>query len=180
MKVFIIEKKEIPFTEEVTKYELALAKNKEEAQKLRMQGAHEIPKKQAVEVFGFYLPFADNSNTKIIKSADGFSLEFSLKKDMQEQTKKGLQALWAYAKRILIAFDQVANTVFRGYEDESLSSRFYRWSLKDGLHWKIPAAVVDTVLFFDTAKNEDGNTIRHCEKSYENELKRTGLPVSMR
>ena len=180
MKVFIIEKKEYPFTEEVVKYELALAKTKEETQNLRAAGAYEVPKKQAVEVFGLYLPFADSKNTKITKTADGFQLKFDLKKDMRDKAKKGLSSLWDYVKRILIALDQVANTLLNGYEDESLSSRFYRWSLKDGLLWKIPAKIVDTVLFFDTAKDEDGKIMHHCEKSFENELKRTGLPVTMR
>ena len=180
MKAFIIEKKEIPFIQEVTKYEFVLTKTKEETQKLRMQGAHEIPKKQLVETFGFYLPFADNGNTKITKTADGFQLEFDLQKDMRDKAKKGFSSLWDYAKRILLALDQVANTLLNGYEDESLSSRFYRWSLKDGLLWKIPAKIVDTVLFFDTAKDEDGKIMHHCEKSFENELKRTGLPVTMR
>ena len=180
MKVFIIEKKEYPFTEEVVKYELALAKTKEETQNLRAAGAYEIPKKQLVETFGFYLPFADNGNTKITKTADGFQFEFDLRKEVQNKAKQGLSSLWNYAKRILIALDQVANTLLNGYEDESLSSRFYRWSLKDGLLWKIPAKIVDTVLFCDTAKDEDGKVMKHCEKSFENELKRTGLPVTMR
>lgn len=179
MKAFI-EEKDISFTEEAVVYELALAKTKEETQNLRAAGAYEVPKAQAVEVFGLYLPFADNKNTKISKSADGFQIEFDLKKDMKDKAEKGLSSLWDYAKRILIALDQAANTLLNGYEDESLSSRFYRWSLKDGLLWKIPAKIVDTVLFFDKTADEDGKTLHHCEKSFENELKRTGLPIIMR
>lgn len=90
-------------------------------------------------------------------------------------------SLWGRAKRLLICFDQFLNVLLlNGREDETLSSRFYRWSLKDGWLWKLPAKIVDTVLFFDTAKDEDGRIMKHCEKSYLNEINRTGLPVEMR
>lgn len=178
MKAFVLEKQEMPFLEEVTKYELALAKNKEETEKYRALGAYEIPKKQLVETFGFYLPFADSSNTKITKTQEGFAFDFSLKKEIREQ--QGLSALWIYVKRVLIACDQVANTLLRGYEDENLSSHFYRWSLKDGVLWKIPACIVNTFLFFDYRLDEDGKKMFHCEKAFDNELRRTGLPAGMR
>lgn len=84
------------------------------------------------------------------------------------------------AKRLLICFDQFLNVLLlNGREDETLSSRFYRWSLKDGIWWKLPAKIVDTLFFFDCRK--DGiRTIKHCEKSYLNEINRTGLPAEMR
>ena len=91
-----------------------------------------------------------------------------------------LGSLWGRAKRLLVCFDQFLNVlILNGREDESLSSRFYRWSRKDGWLWKLPAKIVDTLFFFDYV--QDGNRkIRHCEKSYLNEINRTGLPVEMR
>lgn len=88
-------------------------------------------------------------------------------------------SLWGRAKRLLVCFDQFLNVlILNGREDETLSSRFYRWSLKDGWLWKLPAKIVDTLFFFDCRK--DGKrTIKHCEKSYLNEINRTGLPVEM-
>lgn len=35
---------------------------------------------------------------------------------------------WAYWKQVLIALDQLLNTLFRGYADETLSSRAWRHS----------------------------------------------------
>lgn len=90
------------------------------------------------------------------------------------------ESLWGRAKRLLVCFEQFLNVlILNGREDETLSSRFYRWSLKDGIWWKLPAKIVDTLFFFDYV--QDGNRkIRHCEKSYLNEINRTGLPVEMR
>lgn len=181
MKAFIIEEKKQgygihPDDKDSIIYKLAVASTKEEIQKYRFVGAYEVQKKQLVEVFGLYLPFADEKNTKIRKTANGFEIDFSLKKDVKHE----IRSLWGYVKRVLVALDQTANALLNGYEDESLSSRFYRWSLKKGILWKIPAILVDAFLFFDKAQDEDGRILRHCEKSFENELKRTGFPVKMR
>lgn len=181
MKAFIIEENRQgygihPDDEDKIIYKIVPASSKEEIQKYRLAGVYEIPKKQLVEVFGLYLPFANDKNTIITKTADGFQIEFSLKKDVRQE----FYSLWGYLKRILVALDQTANALLNGYEDESLSSRFYRWSLKKGFLWKIPARLVDTLLFFDKAADEDGRILKHCEKSFENELKRTGFPVKMR
>lgn len=34
--------------------------------------------------------------------------------------------MWKYLKQVLIALDQLLNTLFKGYADETLSSRAYR------------------------------------------------------
>lgn len=88
--------------------------------------------------------------------------------------------VWRYFKRILIAVDQLLNAFCNGYEDESLSSRFHRFSAKDKWYFKIPSIIVDTILFFDTMTLEDGRKVKHCEKSYINERKRIGFPPEMR
>ncbi len=94
--------------------------------------------------------------------------------------KTALTKTWRYVKRVLIWLDQGVNVVFLGgYEDESMSSRFYRWSKKEGKLWKIPATIVNTIFFFDYIK-DDEKKILHCEKSYQNEYKRTGCPVELR
>lgn len=77
--------------------------------------------------------------------------------------------MWAYPKQILIALDQLLNTIFRGYADETLSSRAWRHYAGGSRKW--PKRLIDAVLFFD--KN-------HCEESYKSEILRRQLPPSMR
>lgn len=73
------------------------------------------------------------------------------------------------AKNILIAVDQLINTVAGGYPDETFSSRCWRWS-KDGKRdW--PRKIVDDILFWDKD---------HCRESYESELLRRQCPPEMR
>lgn len=73
-----------------------------------------------------------------------------------------------YLKNILIAIDQLFNTVLLGWPDETFSSRCWRWYLS-GI--KIPCYIVDTLLFFD--KN-------HCKSSYESEVLRRQAPPETR
>jgi hypothetical protein len=80
----------------------------------------------------------------------------------------------------LIALDQAVNTLIRidgewGTPDETLSARAHRvrekhpaWSL-----W------IDRVFFRDREKRET-RIVRHCELSYEAELRRAHLPKSYR
>lgn len=73
------------------------------------------------------------------------------------------------AKNILIAVDQLINTMAGGYPDETFSSRCWRWS-KDGKRdW--PRKIVDDILFWDKD---------HCRESYESELLRRQCPPEMR
>lgn len=76
---------------------------------------------------------------------------------------------WAYWKQVLIAFDQLLNAFFRGYADETLSSRAWRHYADGSRKW--PKVLIDALLFFDKD---------HCRTSYESELKRRQLPPSMR
>lgn len=74
-----------------------------------------------------------------------------------------------YGKKILIAVDQLFNTLLGGWPDETLSSRAWRWE-KDGVRsW--PRRFIDTLFFFDP---------RHCRESYESEILRRQFPESLR
>lgn len=98
----------------------------------------------------------------------------------ETKKEKIIKKIKTRLRRNFNALSQVANCwILWGYEDESCSSRFYRWSKKDGVFWKIPAKVVDTFLFWDKIK-KDGVIIGHCEKSYHNEVARSGVPFDLR
>lgn len=75
----------------------------------------------------------------------------------------------SYLKNLLIALDQLVNTILGGWPDESLSSQCWRIEQKKGISW--PRKLVDALLFFDKD---------HCQESYESELERRQLPPSMR
>lgn len=69
----------------------------------------------------------------------------------------------------MIGIDQLANTLFGGWADETLSSRCFRLEMERGITW--PRRLVDTILFFDKD---------HCQESYLSEIERRQLPPSMR
>lgn len=72
-------------------------------------------------------------------------------------------------KQILIALDQLANTLGGGYADETISSRCYRnTKLKDSpkKRWVFFYALINA-LFFD--KN-------HCKEAYQSEVLRRQYP----
>ena len=77
--------------------------------------------------------------------------------------------MWNYIKNILIALDQVLNTIFAGSCDETLSSRAWRLEQERGRKW--PRFLIDAILFFDKD---------HCHQSYLSEIERRQLPPSMR
>ena len=70
--------------------------------------------------------------------------------------------------QILVAIDQLINTLIGGFADETLSSRAHRRRLrgKGGVAW-----VIDHIFFW---QNE------HCKTAYESELERAQLPVEFR
>ena len=72
-------------------------------------------------------------------------------------------------KAILIALDQLVNTLAGGWPDETLSSRCYRWA-RDGVRaW--PRRVVDGLFFLE---------VEHCKSSYESERLGRQLPPELR
>lgn len=75
----------------------------------------------------------------------------------------------AYLKNVLIGVDQLLNTLFRGWPDETLSSRCWRWD-RDGVrHW--PCRLVDSLFFWEK---------EHCRESYESEQFRRQMPPELR
>ena len=82
-----------------------------------------------------------------------------------------------YAKHLLVALDQLVNSVCGGWPDETLSSRAFRWS-RDGLR-RWPCRIIDRLFFWDTADN-GGRIVRHCELSYISEKARLQLGPEFR
>lgn len=77
-----------------------------------------------------------------------------------------------WRKQVFIAYDQLVNTYFRGWADESVSSRAYRYSLSvpcDHCQWA--QKLIDKIFFFDH---------NHCEESYKSEKDRLHHPPSLR
>lgn len=66
--------------------------------------------------------------------------------------------------QVLVAIDQLVNTIFGGMADETISSRLYRRKLRG----KPLAANIVNVIFF---WQKD-----HCKEAYESELNRQHLP----
>lgn len=71
--------------------------------------------------------------------------------------------------QVLVAIDQVFNTLFCGYADETLSSRAYR-AYRDGTN-KWAYKVINAIFF---AQDD------HCKEAYESELNRAQLPPEFR
>lgn len=72
-------------------------------------------------------------------------------------------------KAILIALDQLVNTIFNGWPDETFSSRCWRWSRDGKRDW--PRRVVDWLFFLEA---------EHCKSSYESERLGRQLPPELR
>lgn len=70
-----------------------------------------------------------------------------------------------YIINFLLAFDQLANVIFAGEPDETLSARAYRLELNRRRKW--PRVVIDTLFFFQKD---------HCYKAYISEFERNHLP----
>jgi hypothetical protein len=73
--------------------------------------------------------------------------------------------------QMLTAYDQLVNTYFKGWADESISSRAYRRSLKDCKQCGMMQKIINTIFFWEPD---------HCKRSYESEMVRSQLPPSMR
>lgn len=74
-----------------------------------------------------------------------------------------------YGKNLLIAVDQLINSVIGGYCDETLSSRAWRWE-KDGVRsW--PRRIIDRLFFWEK---------QHCYQSYISEREGRQLPPELR
>ena len=71
-------------------------------------------------------------------------------------------------KQILIAVDQLANTLLGGMADETLSAR--AWRTRNPIH-----RLIDGLFFWDRQGPK-----RHCQLSFESELLRMQLPQGYR
>lgn len=71
--------------------------------------------------------------------------------------------------QVLIAVDQLINTLLGGLADETLSSRAYRHSRDGSRKW--PEKLINTLFFWQKD---------HCKTAYESELNRNHLPKGMR
>lgn len=74
-----------------------------------------------------------------------------------------------YFLRVLIAIDQLVNTIFGGMPDETISAKL--WRLRDRQPYKTLRYIVDALFWFDKD---------HCRTSYESEIKKTQLPSNYR
>lgn len=73
------------------------------------------------------------------------------------------------AREVLIALDQLVNTIFGGYADETMSARC--WRLRSFQPYATLRPIIDGLFFWDPD---------HCRTSYESEQQRTELPAEYR
>ena len=76
-----------------------------------------------------------------------------------------------YIKQILLAVDQLFNTLTGGYADESLSSRIWRLETKGKLSGRMFRPLIDGLFFWQKD---------HCYKSFMSEVERRQLPKDFR
>lgn len=72
-------------------------------------------------------------------------------------------------KNILIALDQLVNSLCSGWPDETISSRAWRWEQDGKRSW--PRKLIDMLFFFDP---------HHCHESYKSERAGRQLPPELR
>lgn len=71
--------------------------------------------------------------------------------------------------QVLVALDQLVNTCFGGYADETISSRSYRAYISGKRKWT--RNLINAIFFLQ----ED-----HCKEAYESEIERMQYPPEMR
>lgn len=76
-----------------------------------------------------------------------------------------------YVMQVLIAVDQLFNALFKGWADETLSSRCWRAERDGKFYGKLWRPVIDTLFFFEP---------NHCFQSYVSERKRLQLAPEFR
>ena len=72
--------------------------------------------------------------------------------------------------QVPIAVDQLVNTLFGGWADETISSTAWR-KQNEGHGWRFLRCLIDCLFFWQ----ED-----HCRTAYESELYRKQLPEELR
>jgi hypothetical protein len=82
-----------------------------------------------------------------------------------------MKRFFSYCKNVLIAIDQLTNTICGGFPDETISAVCWRKSLERGHYGhKFLKFVLD--ITFSPVKQD------HCFQSYLSEVKRSQLPAS--
>ena len=71
--------------------------------------------------------------------------------------------------QVLVAIDQLVNTLLGGYADETLSSR--AWRLYVERNRPIPKMIINAIFWWQD---------NHCKEAYESELERLHVPPQMR
>lgn len=71
--------------------------------------------------------------------------------------------------QVLVALDQLVNTFFGGYADETVSSRIYRASQRGKRQWL--EKLVNCLFFWQN---------NHCKEAYESEINRSQQPPEIR
>jgi hypothetical protein len=74
-------------------------------------------------------------------------------------------------RQVLIAIDQLANTLLAGYADETLSARAYRNRSSPKRRWRFAFKCINAIFFWQE---------NHCKVSYEEEALRRHLPPEYR
>ena len=73
--------------------------------------------------------------------------------------------------QFLIAVDQLANTVLKGWADETLSARAYRNSANGKPKWQRIERAINAIFFWQP---------NHCKTAFRMELERGHLPARYR
>ena len=73
-------------------------------------------------------------------------------------------------KQIPIAIDQLVNTLFGGWADETISSVAWR-KRNEGCGWALLRKLIDTLFFWQPD---------HCKTAYESEKNRLQCPPELR
>ncbi len=73
-------------------------------------------------------------------------------------------------EQIPIAIDQLVNTLFNGWADETISSATWR-KRNDGKGWALLRRLIDGLFFWQQ---------EHCRTAYESEQQRKHLPPELR
>ena len=71
--------------------------------------------------------------------------------------------------QVLVAIDQLVNTLLWGTADETLSARAWRHHLDGSRDW--PYKLIDALFFWQSD---------HCRQAYESEMERAHLPKEYR
>lgn len=72
-----------------------------------------------------------------------------------------------YGWALLVALDQLANTVLGGYPDETFSARTYRKAEAGQPFWRLTRWIVDGLFFWQP---------EHCRKSFDSEVAKSHSP----